>query len=88
MIALINSGSTHNFISKKETSRLRLPVVFTKLFYVMVANGNPIQCQGRFNDVPLQVQGISFTLTLYSLPLTGLDVVFEVQWLESLGPVA
>ena len=31
------------------------------------------------------LQGISFSLSLYSLPLTGLDLVFGVQWLEQLG---
>jgi hypothetical protein len=33
------------------------------------------------------VQGLTFTVTLFSLPLTGLDVVLGVQWLEKLGPV-
>lgn len=33
------------------------------------------------------IQGIPFSLTLYSLPLTGLDIVLGVQWLELLGSV-
>jgi hypothetical protein len=33
------------------------------------------------------LQGIPFTLTLYSLPLIGLDMVLGVQWLEQLGTV-
>jgi hypothetical protein len=30
-------------------------------------------------------QGTHFSLTLYYLPLTGLDVVLGIQWLEMLG---
>jgi hypothetical protein len=41
----------------------------------------------KYVDVKLQVQGLTFTVTLFSLPLTGLDVVLGVQWLEKLGPV-
>jgi hypothetical protein len=35
----------------------------------------------------VDLQGIVFSLALYSLPLTGLDVVLGIQWLELLGSV-
>lgn len=35
----------------------------------------------------VHLQGILFHLTLYALSLTGLDLVFGVQWLEKLGAV-
>lgn len=76
---LIASGSTHNFINKKVASRLWLPVIPTKPFSVKVANGHPMRCQGRFNDIPIEVQGIPFSLTFVSLPLTGLNVDLEVK---------
>ncbi|KAJ0009874.1 hypothetical protein Pint_33368 [Pistacia integerrima] len=63
-IVLIDSGSTHNFISDKVAGLLRLPVVPTEPF-----------------------NGIPFSITFYSLPLTGLDLVLGVQWLEQLGLV-
>jgi len=53
-----------------------------------VANGNPLKCQGRFENIHVLLQGIPFMLTLYALPLYGLDLVLEVQWLEQLGTVA
>lgn len=86
-IVLIDSGSTHNFINKKLASWLRLPLVPIDPFSVKVANGSSMKCQRRFDNVPLQIQGISFSLTLFSLPFMGLDVVLGVQWLESLGAV-
>ncbi|KAJ0025652.1 hypothetical protein Pint_07341 [Pistacia integerrima] len=39
VVVLINSGSTHNFISDKVAALLRLPVVPTEPFNVRVANG-------------------------------------------------
>ncbi|XP_034707028.1 uncharacterized protein LOC117930485 [Vitis riparia] len=87
VVVLIDSGSTHNFISECMANLLRLPVVLTKSFKVRVANGENLRCQGRFEEVQINLQGTIFSLTLYSLPLTGLDIVLGIQWLELLGSV-
>ena len=87
IVVLIDSGSTHNFISEKVASLLQLPVIPTDSFNVRMANGRPLQCQGRFENVHISLQGIFFILTLYALPLVGLDVVLGVHWLEQLGTV-
>jgi len=87
VIALIDSGSTHNFISERLANALRIPVVPTTSFTVRVANGEKLKCQGRFEAVRVDLQGTHFSLTLYSLPLTGLDLVLGIQWLEMLGSV-
>jgi hypothetical protein len=88
LTVLIDSGSTHNFISERIANWLHLPVIPTQPFNVKVANGNPLKCQGRFENIHVLLQGIPFMLTLYALPLCGLDLVLEVQWLEQLGTVA
>nr|TKS07906.1 hypothetical protein D5086_0000109460 [Populus alba] len=59
---LINSGSTHNFISEKIANLLQLAVVPTRPFNVKVANGNPLKCEGRFELVSILLQGIPFSL--------------------------
>ncbi|KAH9780314.1 hypothetical protein KPL71_008031 [Citrus sinensis] len=87
IMVLIDSGSTHNFLSEKVASTLRLPVVPTKSFTVRVANGERLICQGRYEKVPIDLQGIPFSLTFYSLPLAGLDMLLGIQWLEMLGSV-
>ena len=48
---LIDSGSTHNFLSEKMAEILQLPITPTKPFVVRVANGNNLKCQGRFEHV-------------------------------------
>lgn len=87
MIVLIDSGSTHNFISERIANILKLPVIPTEPFTVKVANGRTLQCQGRFENVQVILQGIPFSLTLYALPLLGLDLVLGVHWLKQLGTV-
>jgi hypothetical protein len=87
VVALIDICSTHNFISDRVTRHLQLPVVSTDPFKVRVANGEKLSCQGRFEQVPVNLQGIPFLLTLYALPIAGLDLVLGFQWLEMLGSV-
>ena len=87
IVVLIDSGSTHSFLNEKVASTLRLPVVPTKSFTVRVANGERLMCQGRYEKVPIDLQGIPFSLTFYSLSLAGLDIVLGIQWLEILGLV-
>jgi hypothetical protein len=78
VIILIDSGSTHNFISERTVNLLRLLVVPTETFTVQVANDESLKCWGWFEEVLVDLQGIIFSLTLYSLPLTGLDVVLGI----------
>jgi len=87
VITLIDSGSTHNFISERLANGMRLSVVPTTTFTVRVANGKKLRCQGRFEEVGVDLQGTHFSLSLYSLPLTRLDLVLGIQWLEMLGSV-
>lgn len=68
-------------------SFLHLPVILTKSLIVRVANGANIPCQRRFEEVSIQIQEVSFSLTLYSLSLTGFDLLLGIQWLELLGSV-
>ncbi|KAL4342507.1 hypothetical protein GQ457_08G023100 [Hibiscus cannabinus] len=77
IVVLIDIGSTHNFISNKMATMLQLTVIPTKSFNVKVTNGEPLQCHGRFENVPIHLQEIHFLLTLYALPLSGLDLVLK-----------
>ncbi|CAA7045917.1 unnamed protein product [Microthlaspi erraticum] len=51
VVALVDSGSTHNFISEKAADRLNLQITRTSPFVVRVANGSPLQCHGQYRDV-------------------------------------
>lgn len=86
VIALIDSGSTHNFINAKTANKLSLKITAAQPFNVRVADGFPLRCQGAYRKVAMDVGGATFTVDLFSLPLTGLDVVLGMSWLEMLGP--
>ena len=87
VMVLIDSRSTHNFSSNRLANMLRFPIIPTETFPVRVANGERLTCQGRYDKVQVELQGTEFYLTLFSLPLSGLDLVLSVQWLEMLGSV-
>jgi len=78
IFTLIDTGSTHNFISERMANLLRLPVVSTKAFTIRVANEENLKCQEKFNEVQVDLQGSIVSLTLYSLPITGLDLVLGI----------
>lgn len=44
VIVLIDSGSTHNFISEQLANGLWLPMVSTKAFTMRIANGEKLKC--------------------------------------------
>lgn len=87
LLALVDSGSTHNFISEKAAQRLKLKLTPTTPFSVKIANGSPLRCRRRYEEVKLQIGDANFTVALHTLPLVGLDMVLGVTWLESLGAV-
>jgi hypothetical protein len=87
LVALLDSGSTHNFISKAAARRSRLPLQHRPLLTAMVANGERVACVGIIHGAPLTIGGASFPADLYVMPLAGYDVVLGTRWLAVLGPI-
>lgn len=48
------------------------------MFLVRVTNGNQLYCKGRLKNAQILLLGIPFSLTLYSTPLTTLNLVLGV----------
>ncbi|KAJ8763101.1 hypothetical protein K2173_023306 [Erythroxylum novogranatense] len=72
VLILVDSGSTHNFVSVSK---------------VNVANGeqlrNPEICKGA----PIELGFTIFTVDLFVLQLTGFDIILGVNWLTRLAPI-
>ena len=49
-------------------------------------NGQNLICDKKCVAVELVLQGTSFEVDLFVLPIWGLDVVLGMQWLQTLGP--
>jgi len=52
-----------------------------------VANGERIACPGVLRDASITIDGVTFQVDLYVMPLAGFDLVLGTQWLATLGPV-
>ncbi|XP_073152641.1 uncharacterized protein [Henckelia pumila] len=84
---LIDGGSTHNFIQERIARFLKLPIVPSPHFQVLVGNGQSLVCDGYCPQVLITLGQERFLIDFYVLKLQGADVVLGVQWLELLGTI-
>ncbi|CAL1411872.1 unnamed protein product [Linum trigynum] len=87
LIVLIDSGSIHNFISSKFVEALKLSETSIAAFNVKVASGAPLKCSSKHKGIILNIQCIQFPVTLFAIPITGFDIILDVQRVEILGTI-
>ena len=85
--ALLDSGSTHNFIAEDAALCTGLPLQHRPRLTVTVANGERVTCPGVIRQAPLTIGIDTFRVDLFVMPLAGYDLVLITQWLATLGPV-
>ena len=89
VIALIDSGSTHNFIDCKVAKELNCFLYPARECQVMVANGGTINFSRKCHNMKLSMGEYVLTSPMLSIPMGGDEsVVLGVQWLQSLGTIA
>jgi hypothetical protein len=86
-VALLDTGSSHNFIDIGMARRAGLRLWERRNFSVVVANGDHVTSKGKALAQTVHIGGEAFVLDLYALPLGDYDMVLSVQWLGTLGPV-
>lgn len=87
ILGLVDSGSTHYFISEEAALRLRLPISHRSSLQVAVENSEKKFSPGICIAFPLRNQDQIFYLDLYVITLGIFDVVLGVKWLQMLGPI-
>jgi len=88
-VALVDTGSSHNFIGEAAAQRTGLDVQPRPRLTATVANGEKISCPGVIRRAPLSIEGMAFHVDLYVMPLAGYDIVLGTQWMAQLGsPIA
>ena len=85
LTALLDTGSTHNFIAEEAAARTGLTVQPSLRLTATVANGERIACPGVLRQAPIAIVGENFCVDLYVMPLAGYDVVLGTQWMVTLG---
>ncbi|WVZ89124.1 hypothetical protein U9M48_035574 [Paspalum notatum var. saurae] len=75
--ALLDSGSTHNFISEEAATWMQLPFSRRTGMRAMVANGEHVPCLGLYSAMPFSIHGNTFKADLFVLPLAGYDMLLD-----------
>jgi hypothetical protein len=87
MEALVDSGSTHSFISLETASHLHLQPDYRPGIQVTVANGDRVASTGICRGIHIFINNEKFVLDFFIIPLAGYEMVLGVQWLRTLGPI-
>lgn len=80
---LVDSGSTHCFISEHIAISLPGWQPLSTPVQVQVANGGLLQCSHEIPNLIWGLQGQTFTTTFKILPLNNYDAILGMDWLES-----
>jgi hypothetical protein len=87
LVALLDTGSTHNFIGEDAARRTGLPVQPRPRLTATVANGERVLCPGVIRGAPISIAGEEFAVDLFVMPLAGYDLVLGTQWMVTLGKI-
>ncbi|KAJ1413258.1 Retrotransposon gag domain [Sesbania bispinosa] len=87
VVALIDCGASHNFISQELVERLKLPVKETSPYTVEVGDGHKVECRGVCENLVIRIQGLRIQQDFYLFELGGADLVLGLEWLAGLGEV-
>jgi hypothetical protein len=87
LLALLDTGSTHNFIQGATLRRLGLPLSGGDQLRVAVANGDRLPCAGIARDVEVSIAGAPYTITCVGIDLGYFDFILGVNFLRTLGPI-
>ncbi|KAL4281132.1 hypothetical protein GQ457_03G012130 [Hibiscus cannabinus] len=83
---LIDSGSTHSFVTPK-WAKEGVEVVPTQPLAITVANGEKLFRTAKSNHVTCKMQGYEFQHDFRVLNLGGSDMVLGVDWLRDYSPI-
>ena len=87
ILILVDSGSSHSFLSETVAERLNLQVQQMNRVSVKIADGGTLTCSGVVPNCKWHTQGYEFSSDLRVLSLGCYDMVVGIDWLESCGPM-
>eukprot|EP00253_Pinus_taeda_P028285 PITA_28285 len=85
VIVLIDSGSTHNFIHQKIAEAAHSFVRAVSNFQVQIADGGTMKCEGRCENVKIQMGDYQLKTNMFAIHMGGCDIVLGAEWLRILG---
>jgi hypothetical protein len=86
-IVLIDSGSSHNFISEQFATAIPNWKTLQRAIDVKVADGGILKCTHEIVYCNWIVQGVQFQTSFKIIPLKCYDAILGMDWLEPLSPM-
>lgn len=87
ILILVDSGSTHSFLSFVVASRLSGVQPMAKPVSVKIADGAAVVCDSKLPAIEWSVQGYRFHSNLKVLTLGLYDLILGMNWLEAFSPM-
>ncbi|KAE8790401.1 RNA-directed DNA polymerase [Hordeum vulgare] len=87
LVALLDSGSTHNFIHEELATVFGLPFSSNRRLGVTVANDDKVAYRGLLQQAAITIDKERFVVDLHAIPLCGFDIVLGTRFLKTLGPI-
>eukprot|EP00253_Pinus_taeda_P012319 PITA_12319 len=86
MVVLIDSGSTHNFIHQRVTEAVHCFVQEVSNFQVQIVDGGTMKCEGRCENVKLQMGDYQLKTHMFAIHMGGCDIVLVFDKPHELPP--
>ena len=87
LVVLIDSGSTHNFIHQRVAEVVHCFVRAVSNFQLQIVDGGIMKCEGRCENVKLQIGDYQLKTHIFSVHMGGCNIVLGAEWLCTLGPI-
>ncbi|XP_057416454.1 uncharacterized protein LOC130711034 [Lotus japonicus] len=85
ILILVDSGATHNFISKQVAEAMGWTVQATPEMRILLGDGSKVMASGRCEQVGIEIGDYKTAVDTILFDLDGIDLVLGVTWLASLG---
>ncbi|XP_028780228.1 uncharacterized protein LOC114736538 [Neltuma alba] len=87
VLVLVDSGSTHNFVSDSIVNELNLPVQQVQPFGVQIGNGSTVKCHRVCSALEVKISDLIIQQDFFPFSLGGTDLVLGIKWLASLNTI-
>jgi len=87
VLILIDSGSSHTFISPSAVERLKCQLQPASVVHVTAANGAKLPSSQMVPQISWYSQGHTFSTTARVLDLSHYDIILGMDWLEQHSPM-
>jgi len=87
LFILLDSGSTHNFISNQVADKLHCKLTSIKALTLQVANGGTMTCTSVCSHFQWFIQAVDFMTDVFTLDLKNCDMILDIKWLATLKTI-